>query len=120
MKNIIILFLLCYSFVFSFEELTATNFEEKTIGKKVILDFYAKTWDACKTLGESLTKYNALKKDDVVIYKIDIEKEKSLTKEFSVKVIPTLIYFKNDEIIEREIGIKTVEQIDSSVKEYLK
>ena len=54
-----------------------------------------------------------------MIYKVDIEKEKSLAKEFSVRVIPTLIYFKDDEIIEREVGVKTPAQIKQSVQTYL-
>lgn len=45
--------------------------------------------------------------------------EKELAKEFSVRVLPTMIYFKNDEIIERELGRKTPEQIERSVKKYL-
>ena len=107
------------STLFAFEDLTQENFEEKTIGKNVILDFYSQTWDACKALGESLTIYNTNNQEDVVIYKVDIEKEKSLAKEFSVRVIPTLIYFKDDEIIDREVGVKTPAQIKQSVQTYL-
>lgn len=107
------------SILFAFEDLTQENFEEKTIGKKVILDFYSQTWGACKALGESLTIYNKNKQDDVVIYKVDIDKQKSLAKEFSVRVIPTLIYFKDDEIQERELGVKTPALIKQSVKTYL-
>jgi len=40
MKKFIILFCLGISTLFAFEELTLDNFEEKTAGKKVILDFY--------------------------------------------------------------------------------
>lgn len=42
MKKIIILFSLFLSTLFAFEDLTLDNFEEKTNGKKVILDFYTK------------------------------------------------------------------------------
>lgn len=119
MKKIIILFSLFLSTLFAFEDLTLDNFEEKTNGKKVILDFYTKGWSACEDLGVSLTTYNASKKEDVYIYKIDMLIEKELAKEFSVRVLPTMIYFKNDEIIERELGRKTPEQIERSVKKYL-
>lgn len=50
---------------------------------------------------------------------MDIDKQKSLAKEFSVRVIPTLIYFKDDEIIEREVGVKTPALIKQSAKTYL-
>jgi len=45
--------------------------------------------------------------------------EKELAQEFSVKILPTLIYFRDDEIKEREVGRKTPEQIKRSVQEYL-
>lgn len=119
MKKTIIFSLLFISTLFAFEDLNLENFEEKTIDKKVILDFYTIGWSACEDLGESLTIYNTSNKDDVYIYKIDMLKQKELAQEFSVKVLPTLIYFKNDEIIERELGRKTVKQIQNSVKKYL-
>ncbi|MDC0932442.1 thioredoxin family protein [Arcobacteraceae bacterium] len=117
--KLVLFTLLSISALFSFEKLTQENFEEKTLNKKVILDFYSKSCRTCKDLVESLIEYNENKKQDVVIYKIDIEEEISLAKEFSVRVIPTLIYFKDDDIIERELGTKTPEQIAKSVQEYL-
>jgi len=40
MKKTIIFFSFLISTLFAFEDLTLENFEEKTAGKKVILDFY--------------------------------------------------------------------------------
>ena len=119
MKKTIIFFSFLISTLFAFEDLTLENFEEKTAGKKVILDFYTVGWSACEDLGVSLTTYNASKKEDVSIYKIDMLVQKELAQEFSVKVLPTLIYFKDDEIIERELGRKTPLQIKRSVNKYL-
>ena len=43
MKKLIITTFLFISPLFAFEDLTAENFEEKTLGKNVILDFYSQT-----------------------------------------------------------------------------
>jgi thioredoxin 1 len=43
MKKLVLLFLLSFSTLFAFEELTADNFDTKVQGKNVIVDFYA-TW----------------------------------------------------------------------------
>ena len=80
--------------------------------------FYAKKWDACKALGESLTQYEASKKENVVIYKIDIEEQKELTKVYSVYAIPMLIYLKDDEIINIDLGIQTPKQIKRNILSY--
>jgi len=119
MKKILIFSLLSSMLLFSFENLTLENFEEKTQNKNVVLDFYSNSCTYCKVLRTNLIQYNKTKTQNVIIYKIDIDKEKELAKEFSVSVLPTLIYFQNDEIIERELGIKTAEQINTSVDKYL-
>ena len=118
-KSFIITSCLFLSSLFAFEDLTWENFEDKTIGKNVILDFHTIGCSACEDLAISLEEYNTNKQENVYIYKIDILIEKELAKEFSVNVLPTLIYFKNDEIIERELGRKTPEQIRESVNKYL-
>ena len=118
-KFFIISSCLFLSSLFAFEDLTSENFEDKTIGKNIILDFHTIGCSACEDLAISLEEYNTNKQENVYIYKIDILIEKELAKEFSVNVLPTLIYFKNDEIIERELGRKTPEQIRESVNKYL-
>ena len=118
-KSFILTSCLFLSSLFDFEDLTWENFEDKTIGKNVILDFHTIGCSACEDLAISLEEYNTNKQENVYIYKIDILIEKELAKEFSVNVLPTLIYFKNDEIIERELGRKTPEQIRKSVNKYL-
>ncbi|MBS9782868.1 MAG: thioredoxin fold domain-containing protein [Arcobacter sp.] len=117
-----ILLILCFSFscLFAFEKLTLENFEEKVKNKNVVLDFYAKTCSSCKVLAKNLEEYNKNKKENVFIYKIDIEEQKELAKEFGVRIIPVLIYFKDDEIIDKDLGIQTPLQIKNSIKNYFK
>ena len=118
-KLVLVLFL-GFSSLFAFEELTADNFDQKIANKNVIIDFYAVWWGSCKVLERNMTKYNTSKPDNVEIYKINIEKEPALTQKYKAFAVPMLVYIKNGEVLAKERGVKTVEQITKSVNKYFK
>lgn len=118
MKKIFVLLLFLTSSVFAFENLTSKNFDEKVSGKNVIVDFYKTYWGACKVLGKNLQKYDASKSEDVTIYKVDLDKEEAVGDRFDVQFYPIIIYFKDGKEVAREFGIKSPEEIKTSVKKY--
>ena len=120
MKKILAILLFTFSSLLAIENLTLENFDEKVKNKNVILDFYATWWYACKTLGKSLTKYNTSKKQDVTIYKVDIDAQKELAKKFNVRTVPTLIYLKDGKFQAQEFGVKTVNELKQSVEKHFK
>ena len=111
-KLIAILFL-SFNSLFAFEHLTLANIENKLENKNVIIDFYATWCSSCKVLGKNLTKYNTVKKDNIEIYKLDIEDQKLLAAQFEIKAIPTLIYMENGLIVGKKVGIRNVAQLKS-------
>ena len=79
----------------SIQKLNSDNFKS-TIGntdKLVIVDFYADWCGPCKMvapiLEEILEEYS-----DVEVYKVNIDEEPEIAKDFSVKSIPTIVSFK--------------------------
>ncbi len=118
MKKLFVILLLSISSLFAFDHLTADDFDKKISNKNVIIDFYASWWYACKTLGKSLTKYDASKTQDVTIYKVDIEDQKELANRFNVRSIPALVYIKNGKIIAQEVGVRSEDELKENVEEY--
>lgn len=119
MKKLVLVLLFSLSTLFAFEDITTANFNEKISNKNVIIDFYATWWGACKVLGKNLTKYDTSKKENVVIYKVDISKHEALPKKFGIKGVPALLYIdKNGDVKGKEMGIKTPEEIKSKVIKY--
>jgi len=120
MKKLLLVLFLGFTSLFAFEELTVDNFDQKIKNKNVVVDFYASWWGACKVLGKNLTKYNAsLKPDNVEIYKVNIETQKELSKRFKINALPILIYFKDEKQVAKEAGVKSPEQLQKKVTEYL-
>jgi len=121
MKNILFILLFLSSSVFAFEDLNDNNFDEKIAGKKVIVDFYSQYWGSCKILGKNMTIYSTSSKpDDVEIYKVEIGKQKAIAARYNAFAVPMLIYFKNGKEIAREIGVRSVKQLEKNVNKYLK
>lgn len=120
MKKLLIVLLFSFSSLFAFENLTADNFDKKISEKNVIVDFYYTWWPACKALGKSLTKYNTSKKQDVTIYKVNLEEQPELKKRFNINAFPVLLYIKNSKIIAKEKGVRSPEQLEENVIKYFK
>ncbi len=65
-----------------------------------------------------MTKYNTSKQDNVEIYKLDIQEQELLAAQFQIKGVPTLIYLENGQIVGKQLGVRSVEQLKKYEKEY--
>ena len=81
-------------------ELRDENFKDLIKDGVVLVDFYATWCGPCKMQGEVLKKIE----EDVKIVKIDVDEHTELAKEFGVMSIPTLILFKDGEVVNKNIG----------------
>lgn len=76
--------------VFNYE---SNSTEWKYEGSKpCIVDFYADWCGPCKQIAPVLKDLAATYKDDIVVYKVDVDKEKELASAFGIQSIPTLLF----------------------------
>lgn len=71
----------------------------------VLLDFYADWCGPCQTLLPTINKLADELKDDVVIKKINVDNYQELAAEFSIRNIPTLIFFKDGKATDKHTGL---------------
>lgn len=64
--------------------------------KPCIVDFYADWCAPCKKVSPVLKDLAALYKDDIVIYKVDVDAETELAAAFGIQSIPTLWFIPKD------------------------
>ena len=76
------------------KHLTKENFaqELQVPGKHAVVDFYADWCGPCKKVSPILKELAAQYKDDIVIYKINVDNEKELASAFGIQSIPTLLF----------------------------
>ncbi|MFS4466280.1 thioredoxin [Maribacter sp. 2210JD10-5] len=77
----------------------------------VLVDFYADWCGPCKTLAPILKDVAQDVGEKAKIVKIDVDKHQSLAGKFQVRGVPTLMLFKNGEMIWRESGVQPKEQL---------
>lgn len=86
-------------------ELTYDKFEEIVMGsdKPVLVDFWATWCGPCRMLGPVIAQI-AEERDDIVVCKVNVDNEPQLAQQFNIMSIPTVIAFKNGEIVGKTVG----------------
>jgi thioredoxin 1 len=83
----------------------------------VVVDFYANWCQPCRRMMKILPRLAEQLDNVAKIGKIDVDVEKEAKESFSVKKIPTFIFFKNGQEVHRAEGILTLEEIKQKVLE---
>lgn len=85
--------------------LTDETFESEVLksDKPVLLDFWAPWCGPCRSIGPILDEL-AEERDDIKICKMNIDEYQVAATQFKVMSIPTLLVFKNGNMVGHQIG----------------
>jgi len=98
-------------------EITDATFEEVlNSGKPVVIDFWAEWCGPCRMVGPIVDELSNEYSEKVVIGKVDVDSNDEITSKYGIRNIPTILFFKNGELVDKQVGAaqKTVlkEKID--------
>lgn len=95
--------------------------EQKYLGDKpAIVDFTASWCGPCQRIAPILEELAEEYKGEIVIYKVDVDKEKGLAQAFNVSSIPAVLFIPadgSDPIM--TIGARGKERFKSDIQKYL-
>ena len=87
--------------------------------KPVIIDFYADWCGPCKKIAPIMVQLAEEYKDQIVIYKIDTEKERELAQVFAIKSIPSILFIPADGQPQMTMGALPKAEFEKMVKTIL-
>ena len=100
-------------------EITDSNFEEKVLksSKPVMVDFWAAWCGPCRMVGPIMDELSEEYADTAVVGKVDVDSNQEFAAKYGVRNIPTVLVFKNGEVVTRQVGVASkstyTEAIDS-------
>ena len=105
------------NFSISVIHLTKDNFKEEVLEASVpvLVDFWATWCGPCQMIGPVIEEI-AGEVTDAKICKVDVDAQPELARQYKVLSIPTLMVFKNGELVKRESGAKPKEEILEMLK----
>ena len=83
----------------------------------VLVDFWAEWCGPCKAIGPALEEISDVKGDAISIVKLNIDENPLTPQQYNVRGIPTLLIFKDGEVVAEKIGAMPKSQLDAWVTE---
>ena len=86
-------------------EITDSNYEELVAqGKPIVLDFWATWCGPCKKIAPDIEALAEEFAGQVIVGKCDVDENDDLTSRFGVRNIPTVLFIKNGEVVDKQVG----------------
>jgi thioredoxin 1 len=94
-------------------EVTDANFDEFVKNNpKVVVDCWAAWCAPCRMLGPIIDEL-AEEKTDVKFAKLDVDKNRAVPSKYGIMSIPTLLYFKDGQLVDKTLGALPKQAIES-------
>jgi thioredoxin 1 len=103
------------------EKFTSSNFNEVVLqsDKPVLVDFWAEWCGPCRMIGPMVDELSNEYAGKVVIGKLNVDENPDISMTYGVRSIPTLLIFKNGQLVDKIVGAVPKQNIASKIEAQL-
>lgn len=96
------------------------NFQELLqSGQPVVIDFWAEWCGPCRMMSPIVDELAAEFEGKVVIGKCDVEQNDDITMKYGVRNIPTIIFLKDGELVDKQVGACSKDALKAKIEKLL-
>ena len=88
-------------------------------GKYVLIDFWASWCAPCRMLSPVIEQLHNEFEGKAVVAKVDVDNNQQVSLEYGIRSIPTLLIFKNGEVVDKIVGLSPKEVIAEKLSAHL-
>lgn len=99
------------------KEFTDKNFENEVLKSEtpVLVDFWAEWCGPCKNLSPIIDELSIEYGEKVKIGKLNVDENSEISMKYGIRSIPTLLFFKNGEIVEKQVGASSKNSLQDKI-----
>lgn len=102
------------------KQITDANYNEIIAeGKPVVIDFWATWCGPCRMVGPIIDELAGEYEGRVNIGKVDVDANSELPSQFSVRNIPTIIFLKDGNVVNKLVGAQSKEALKNEIEKLL-
>ena len=102
------------------KEINDANYKELLeSGMPVVIDFWAPWCGPCRMVGPVISELASQYDGKVVIGKCNVDDEEDIAAELGVRSIPTILFYKNGEVVDKFVGAAPKAVLEEKIKALL-
>ena len=100
--------------------ITSENFESLKNGEQpLVVDFWATWCGPCRMVGPVISELAQEYDGRIVVGKCDVEENEELSMEFGIRNIPTILFFKGGQVVNKIVGAQAKARIQEKFEALL-
>lgn len=100
--------------------ITSENFESLKNGQMpLVVDFWATWCGPCRMVAPIISEMAEKYDGRIVVGKCDVEDDTDLAEQFGIRNIPTILFFKNGELVDKIVGAMNKQKFEEKFESLL-